>query len=61
MNAANLHVLSNVADAPQAILEPVSQVRGHDCKAYLSTLANTFTAVMTGWMLQTQVKIGYYV
>lgn len=27
MNAANLHVLSNVADAPQAILEPVSQVR----------------------------------
>ncbi|KAI5620317.1 PR domain zinc finger protein 10 isoform X1 [Silurus asotus] len=25
MNAANLHVLSNVADAPQAILEPVSQ------------------------------------
>lgn len=27
MNAANLHVLSNVAEAPQAILEPVSQVR----------------------------------
>uniref|UniRef100_A0A667X8W4 PR domain zinc finger protein 10 n=1 Tax=Myripristis murdjan TaxID=586833 RepID=A0A667X8W4_9TELE len=26
MNAANLHVLSNVAEAPQAILEPVSQV-----------------------------------
>lgn len=26
MNAANLHVLSNVADGPQAILEPVSQV-----------------------------------
>ncbi|KAM7412701.1 hypothetical protein PAMA_020195 [Pampus argenteus] len=25
MNAANLHVLSNVAEAPQAILEPVSQ------------------------------------
>uniref|UniRef100_A0AAQ5YIV1 PR domain zinc finger protein 10 n=1 Tax=Amphiprion ocellaris TaxID=80972 RepID=A0AAQ5YIV1_AMPOC len=25
MNAANLHVLSNVADAPQAILEPVPQ------------------------------------
>ncbi|KAK5603173.1 hypothetical protein CRENBAI_014336 [Crenichthys baileyi] len=25
VNAANLHVLSNVADAPQAILEPVSQ------------------------------------
>ncbi|XP_037395943.1 PR domain zinc finger protein 10 isoform X2 [Pygocentrus nattereri] len=25
MNAANLHVLSNVADAPQAILEPVAQ------------------------------------
>ncbi|CAB1452851.1 unnamed protein product [Pleuronectes platessa] len=25
MNTANLHVLSNVADAPQAILEPVSQ------------------------------------
>ncbi|XP_069577077.1 PR domain zinc finger protein 10 isoform X2 [Brachyistius frenatus] len=25
MNAANLHVLSNVADGPQAILEPVSQ------------------------------------
>uniref|UniRef100_A0A665VZL8 PR domain zinc finger protein 10 n=1 Tax=Echeneis naucrates TaxID=173247 RepID=A0A665VZL8_ECHNA len=30
MNAANLHVLSNVAEAPQAILEPVSQVRS-DC------------------------------
>uniref|UniRef100_A0A673B999 PR domain zinc finger protein 10 n=1 Tax=Sphaeramia orbicularis TaxID=375764 RepID=A0A673B999_9TELE len=29
MNAANLHVLSNVADAPQAILEPVSQVKNH--------------------------------
>uniref|UniRef100_A0A671XR33 PR domain zinc finger protein 10 n=1 Tax=Sparus aurata TaxID=8175 RepID=A0A671XR33_SPAAU len=29
MNAANLHVLSNVAEAPQAILEPVSQVRRH--------------------------------
>lgn len=27
MNAANLHVLSNVAEAPQAILEPVSEVR----------------------------------
>lgn len=27
MNAANLHVLSNVAEAPQAILEAVSQVR----------------------------------
>lgn len=27
MNAANLHVLSNVADAPPSILEPVSQVR----------------------------------
>lgn len=27
MNAANLHVLSNVADAPQSMLEPVSQVR----------------------------------
>lgn len=27
MNAANLHVLSNVTNAPQAILEPVSQVR----------------------------------
>ncbi|KAM6933224.1 PR domain zinc finger protein 10 isoform 2-T2 [Xenentodon cancila] len=26
MNAANLHVLSNVAEAPQAILEPVSQL-----------------------------------
>lgn len=26
MNAANLHVLSNVTDAPQAILEPVPQV-----------------------------------
>jgi len=26
MNAANLHVLSNVADDPQALLEPVSQV-----------------------------------
>lgn len=25
MNAANLHVLSNVAEAPQALLEPVSQ------------------------------------
>ncbi|XP_028320793.1 PR domain zinc finger protein 10 isoform X1 [Gouania willdenowi] len=25
INAANLHVLSNVADAPQALLEPVSQ------------------------------------
>eukprot|EP00066_Takifugu_rubripes_P017652 XP_011606918.1 PREDICTED: PR domain zinc finger protein 10 isoform X2 [Takifugu rubripes] len=25
MNAANLHVLSNVTDAPQALLEPVSQ------------------------------------
>ncbi|KAM4566409.1 PR domain zinc finger protein 10 isoform 1-T4 [Odontesthes bonariensis] len=25
VNAANLHVLSNVADAPQALLEPVSQ------------------------------------
>ena len=27
MNAANLHVLSNVAEAPQALLEPVQQVR----------------------------------
>ncbi|XP_023998700.2 PR domain zinc finger protein 10-like [Salvelinus sp. IW2-2015] len=27
MNAANLHVLSNVAEAPQALLEPVTQVR----------------------------------
>lgn len=27
MNTANLHVLSNVAEAPQALLEPVSQVR----------------------------------
>lgn len=27
MNTANLHVLSNVADGPQAILEPVAQVR----------------------------------
>lgn len=27
MNAANLHVLSNVTDAPQALLEPVSQVK----------------------------------
>lgn len=26
MNAANLHVLSNVTDAPQALLEPVTQV-----------------------------------
>lgn len=26
-NAANLHVLSNVADVPQAMLEPVSQVK----------------------------------
>uniref|UniRef100_A0A4W6CJ00 PR domain zinc finger protein 10 n=1 Tax=Lates calcarifer TaxID=8187 RepID=A0A4W6CJ00_LATCA len=37
MNAANLHVLSNVAEAPQAILEPVSQVRAHClCEEQLS-------------------------
>lgn len=26
MNATNLHVLSNVTDAPQALMEPVNQV-----------------------------------
>lgn len=33
MNAANLHVLSNVTDAPQALLEPVTQV-GNVCFSY---------------------------
>lgn len=33
MNAANLHVLSNVTDAPQALLEPVTQVE-HVCYSY---------------------------
>uniref|UniRef100_A0A4W4GVU7 PR domain zinc finger protein 10 n=1 Tax=Electrophorus electricus TaxID=8005 RepID=A0A4W4GVU7_ELEEL len=33
MNAANLHVLSNVADAPQAILEPVPQLASADLPA----------------------------
>lgn len=31
MNAANLHVLSNVTDAPQALLEPVTQVENVCC------------------------------
>ncbi|RVE65167.1 hypothetical protein OJAV_G00132830 [Oryzias javanicus] len=35
MNAANLHVLSNVAEAPQALLEPVSQEQ----------LSNSLTAI----------------
>ena len=34
MNTANLHVLSNVADAPQAILEPVTQVKTHFYAAF---------------------------
>lgn len=53
MNATNLHVLSNVADAPQAILDPVSQVRkkGNIYKAYLSRLANILIIEMTVWML----------
>lgn len=33
MNAANLHVLSNVTDAPQALLEPVTQVE-NVCYSY---------------------------
>lgn len=33
MNAANLHVLSNVTDAPQALLEPVTQVE-NTCFSY---------------------------
>uniref|UniRef100_A0AAR2ISC7 PR domain zinc finger protein 10 n=1 Tax=Pygocentrus nattereri TaxID=42514 RepID=A0AAR2ISC7_PYGNA len=40
MNAANLHVLSNVADAPQAILEPV-------CFHFLSHKASAVLPAMT--------------
>uniref|UniRef100_A0AAX7U545 PR domain zinc finger protein 10 n=1 Tax=Astatotilapia calliptera TaxID=8154 RepID=A0AAX7U545_ASTCA len=44
MNAANLHVLSNVADAPQAILEPVSQVRMH-CLCGALSVSNSLTSM----------------
>lgn len=40
MNAANLHVLSNVEEAPQAILEPVSQVRTLLTCCYFTILAD---------------------
>ncbi|KAJ8342423.1 hypothetical protein SKAU_G00323510 [Synaphobranchus kaupii] len=39
MNAANLHVLSNVAEAPQAILEPVPQGAPSMSGASLPTMA----------------------
>ncbi|KAJ8275652.1 hypothetical protein COCON_G00074040 [Conger conger] len=39
MNAANLHVLSNVAEAPQALLEPVPQVPTSVSAASLATMA----------------------
>ncbi|KAJ8403800.1 hypothetical protein AAFF_G00346680 [Aldrovandia affinis] len=38
MNAANLHVLSNVAEGPQAILEPVPQGALSLCNSSLPTL-----------------------
>ncbi|KAG5844552.1 hypothetical protein ANANG_G00163700 [Anguilla anguilla] len=41
MNAANLHVLSNVAEAPQALLEPVSQVPPSVSGSSLPTLAGS--------------------
>nr|XP_043888254.1 PR domain zinc finger protein 10 isoform X3 [Solea senegalensis] len=41
MNAANLHVLSNVAEAPQAILEPVSQQQLSNSLTSMADMAET--------------------
>lgn len=59
MNTANLHVLSNVADAPQAILEPVTQVRERaGLQSVSNRLANIFIAEMTGcWRHQEDLDI----
>uniref|UniRef100_A0A7N8XQN7 PR domain zinc finger protein 10 n=1 Tax=Mastacembelus armatus TaxID=205130 RepID=A0A7N8XQN7_9TELE len=45
MNAANLHVLSNVAEAPQAILEPVSQVRMRCLYEEQLSVSNSLTSM----------------
>ncbi|XP_037829546.1 PR domain zinc finger protein 10 isoform X2 [Kryptolebias marmoratus] len=44
MNAANLHVLSNVADAPQAILEPVSQLSASNSLADMADITDPPTS-----------------
>lgn len=58
MNAANLHVLSNVADAPQAILEPVTQVRMHClCGAvYLFKQVNSLCLLLFLTSIQAQSR-----
>uniref|UniRef100_A0AAZ3PVI2 PR domain zinc finger protein 10 n=1 Tax=Oncorhynchus tshawytscha TaxID=74940 RepID=A0AAZ3PVI2_ONCTS len=48
MNAANLHVLSNVAEAPQALLEPVTQVR---------SLVNTYNHNLSSFLPQGQLSV----
>lgn len=50
MNAANLHVLSNVTDGPQALLEPVSQVK-NVCFSY------TFDYMVVCLTVEQRIKI----
>lgn len=50
MNAANLHVLSNVTDSPQALLEPVSQVKDV-CFSY------TFDSMLMCLTIEQKIKI----
>lgn len=50
MNAANLHVLSNVTDGPQALLEPVSQVK-NVCFSY------TFDSMVVCLTMEQRIKI----
>ena len=58
MNAANLHVLSNVADDPQALLEPVSQVTEdplvHHMVYSASRCVNVDTFII--WSIHTFIK-----